>query len=69
MKLSPETAERIANLINSVVVAKTLAADPDCTTQLWQQAEHDATVELWEEFGIALPSLSVARRERLARAA
>lgn len=67
MKLPTQTAERIADLINSVVVARTLAADPQCTASLWQQAEHDATVELWEEFGIALPSLSVARREQLAR--
>lgn len=65
--LSEAARERLGDLINRLQVcdimkAEALANDKFESFKRWRDAEHLATVDLFEEFGVELPCLESAQR-------
>jgi hypothetical protein len=65
MKITKKAAARIAQLINDrdvgEIIAKSFKEKKDYTEcRKWQNISHTATVELFDEFGIMLPTYEQA---------
>ena len=60
IKLHPETAQAIANLINQIDVAEIMARDED--TSYWMAKEFKAIIRLTEDYGIPHTSYDHAVR-------
>ena len=65
MYLSKKAKEDIAGIINGIEVARIMLND-GYTSKIWNIALDKNTVELFDKYGIKLPSLNSSRR-RLTR--